>query len=517
MRIASRRVLWLQSLLLAGLAAGADAAPPLVLVESPPPSPLPTGLEEQVEVRLVQIRIFALDKDGRPVTDLRPEEVRVRDAGKAYVAAFLDPVRDRDGSGDHVRMQLLAPGGPEQPADAHDGEPRSWVLFLDRENEPREARDAVIAGLESFVENSFGPADRVAVLSYAREIRMETSFTTDREALKQGIREAYAHRTRSYYFDRERQIRMSLRGSGGGGMGGVHADNWRNAVEGVLRFTAGVEGRKAVLVVTPGWGLCIDPIELLPLIELAMQLDVTLHFISPPVDPYGAGPVSVTSTAALHAALGASQRAANREYWWMAGPTGGRVFEAETPAIGLTGAVALERSGYTLGYYVDDPPPPNRSRRIRLKSTRPGVELIGPRGYYQEVHPSKPIRGDLQVVSSRPVDTGDVRAVRLDFQVALEPEDLGYRREKGEVQANFGLEITVHAEGGLPLARVYHFIQHALDRRTWTAGDLPPLTIDGWLELSEGTYELRAVVTNPRDESEGRFSRRLRVGPLPRT
>jgi VWFA-related protein len=505
--------------------------------------PLATDLEERVEVRLVQLRIFALDKEGRPVIDLRPEEVRIQDGGRTYEAAFLDPMKDREDPGAHIRLQLLAPGGPKGPAEARDGAPRSWILFLDREHELREDRDPLIARLESFVDDNFGAADRVAVISYAREVRIETPFTTDRQAVKEAIRYSYDRMTRSRFLNREQQIRLlmtQVRACGwnpyclGFGMEShaaearLQAENWLDALEGVLRFSSGTTGRKVVLVVSQGWAL--DPSReiagaggdpagsdigdprLETLTELAIQLDVALHFISAPVDPYRAGPVSVTSTARLHAALGASQRQANAERWWMAEPTGGRVFEAEDPAVGLAEAVALERSGYTLGYYVDDPARPNRSRRIRLECTRPGVELVGPRAYFPEVRPRKTIGGRLQLISADPISTDDGEVLKVGFQVLVDPEDLGYRRAKADVQTNFGVEVTVYSEGGLPLARVHHFLRHAIDRKTWRAGELEVLPIEGWLELSEGSYELRAIVTNPRDQSEGRFSRELRVG-----
>jgi VWFA-related protein len=495
-----------------------------------------------VEVRLVQLRIFALDKEGRPVTVLRPEEVRIQDGGRTYEAAFLDPMKDREDPGAHIRLQLLAPGGPKGPAEARDGAPRSWIPFLDRENEPRQGRDAMIAGLESFIENSFGPADHVAVHSYARETRMETSFTNDRKALERAIRDTCAHPTRSRFVNRERLIRllvMQLRACDGDPdcaafSGESHraevnlgADNWLDALEGVLRFASGSRGRKTVLVASPGWALDAGSeisvaSGLLPraglgnprletLTELATKLDVALHFISPPVDPLGAGPIDVSFTGPVDAALGASQRQANAEHWWMAEPTRGRVFEAEDPAVGLAEAVTLERSGYTLGSYVEDPPRPNRSRRIRLECTRPGVELVGPRAYFHEVEPPGSIRGELQIVSSAPVSAGDSAVRRLQFNILIDPEDLGYRRAKGEVQANFGVEVTVHTEGGLPLARVYHFIQHAIDRKIWREDDLEALPIEGWVELSDGTYELRVIVTNPRDGSEGRYSRQLTI------
>ena len=54
--------------------------------------PRPSELVEEVSVRLVQLTIFATDEEGRPVLDLRPEELRVKD-GKEGGGGFPRPER----------------------------------------------------------------------------------------------------------------------------------------------------------------------------------------------------------------------------------------------------------------------------------------------------------------------------------------------------------------------------------------------------------------------------------------
>lgn len=76
----------------------------LTLLTSPPLGSVPVQeaasqqqqpeveFEEEIEVRLVTLPVLARDRRGRPVTDLRPEELEVREGrGRRYPVAFLTP------------------------------------------------------------------------------------------------------------------------------------------------------------------------------------------------------------------------------------------------------------------------------------------------------------------------------------------------------------------------------------------------------------------------------------------
>lgn len=56
-----------------------------------PSAPIDTGLQEHVTVQLVQINFIAVDRSGRPVLDLKPEEVEITDGREKQRVAFLQP------------------------------------------------------------------------------------------------------------------------------------------------------------------------------------------------------------------------------------------------------------------------------------------------------------------------------------------------------------------------------------------------------------------------------------------
>ena len=102
--------------------------------------PTPTELVEEVSVRLVQITIFATDKDGKPVTDLQRGELKLKDGGKKVEVAFLDLRTTIESTDVTARLFVDAPGGPVHPVSTFRGEPRFYVVLCT--TTPRRARPA---------------------------------------------------------------------------------------------------------------------------------------------------------------------------------------------------------------------------------------------------------------------------------------------------------------------------------------------------------------------------------------
>ena len=54
-------------------------------------APIDTGFQERVTVQLAQINFIAVDRSGRPVLDLRPDEIEIVDGKEKQSVAFLQP------------------------------------------------------------------------------------------------------------------------------------------------------------------------------------------------------------------------------------------------------------------------------------------------------------------------------------------------------------------------------------------------------------------------------------------
>jgi len=84
---------------LSGAAAAQQDAPP----------PRESGVEERVEVQLVEVKVIVTDKDGNPVTDIRPDEVRVQENGEPQKLAFFELVSEHGLLTDHRTVTRPVP------------------------------------------------------------------------------------------------------------------------------------------------------------------------------------------------------------------------------------------------------------------------------------------------------------------------------------------------------------------------------------------------------------------------
>ena len=94
--------------------------------------PLKTGVHEQVDVYLVEMSILATNKKGEPITDLRPDEVLVKERKKPQEIAFFERhLREPpEGPVPEGRIHFNAPDG-RQPRSGNGVEPRWFFFYFD--------------------------------------------------------------------------------------------------------------------------------------------------------------------------------------------------------------------------------------------------------------------------------------------------------------------------------------------------------------------------------------------------
>ncbi|MCE5246084.1 MAG: VWA domain-containing protein [Candidatus Polarisedimenticolia bacterium] len=159
--------------------------------------PLPTDITETVRVELVQFNVLATDKAGEPVTDLKPEDLRVFDDGEEQRVAFVEPyaaplpaqVTVRKG-GRAAQEAAAAPAAPAAAGEAALPERergRYIVLFFDTYNTSLRTRNLAIKAALEFVEQKLRPRDRVAVANFTGKLKMVQTFTSDHGQLTAAI------------------------------------------------------------------------------------------------------------------------------------------------------------------------------------------------------------------------------------------------------------------------------------------------------------------------------------------
>jgi Ca-activated chloride channel family protein len=272
---------------------------------------------------LVVLSATAVDKKGRPVTDLRREDFRVFEEGRPQRIAHFHGGRELA-----ARVLLLVDASGS----------------MDQELKAASSHQAV-----SQLLHALGPEDQVALAGFDSRYFGVVAFTRDRAAIRRGLAELTPFGTTALHDALDRAAR-DLASHG--------------------------EGRRAVVVVTDG----IDTASrLVPdvVIDRTRALDVPIYalsVVSPLDDPRS--PLFVGRGEPAAATLGT---ALLERY---AALSGGLAFRMSTVAALRQAAdkVAGElKHQYRLGY--DPPAGPTRFRRVEVTTTRRGVVVRTRSGY----------------------------------------------------------------------------------------------------------------------------------------
>lgn len=264
------------------------------------------GSVDEVSVELVELYATVLDRSGRPVTDLREDELRVREEGAPQAIVRFEPAADRPV---HVGVVVDASASME-------------------EHLPR-VRAAATGFLESFLR----PDDRAAVVSFNDRPRLLEKLTGDAGALVEELAG----------FSAEGNTAL-----------------WDSVVF-ALHHLGGVEGRKALLVLTDG-------------------RDETSRFTFDQALSYARAMETTIYTIGIGTDL-----ATRRHLAELAEESGGRSFRLErSDALGeVYATIARElRSAYLVVYQSPRSDGDRSFRRVETEVTRPGHEVRASRGYF---------------------------------------------------------------------------------------------------------------------------------------
>ncbi len=531
-----------------------------------------TAHVDEVEVRLVEQKLLARDRKGRSVTDLTAEELRVRDRiGNARVA-YLTPLwRESVGvdSLPDVLLQMDVPDGTAEFSRTTGKEPRYVVILVDVENDPQLGTNKAAMEASRFVATQLDDSDRVSVLSYDGKLHEELPFSQDKAAAAQAVMNAYARPPRPH-LDLRARIRNLIstieecRRDGSSSFvrdanmrclrdvsidyideHRPDAEDFFDALQGVVRVVAGLRGQKIVLALSHGvasdpmrevlesvkavvgptdqvsWlASSVGPAEgaefrLTTLFDFAIQQRVSLSFVdrsTAPMDSISASQSRANMPAAwpMKVAFSAPQDDLEK----VARMTGG-VFTASTNLYsGLSDTLETLAGAYVLGYYPNELLRPAELAKVKIRSSRPGIRLTYQRGFYPR-ETGKKIGGAIALGASHRVDKATPedgpRRMRLPFEVQIDPRTLRYEEGSEEASGTFSLHVRVQNAAGRTLADSYHVITHAYPLDVWKSGEMAPVIVPGTVELTPGSFRLSAYVRSVREGLEGEFFRMLQV------
>ncbi len=157
------------------------------------PSQKPTPPDDDDVVRittnLVQVDAVITDKNGKPVTDLRPEEVEILENGKSQKITSFSYVSLE--SGDPAGLAPAKPGVPTSAAPPVSLRPdqvrRTMALVVDDLGLSFESVFSVRRALKKFVDEQLQPNDLVAIIRTTGGVGTLQAFTSDKRQLYAAI------------------------------------------------------------------------------------------------------------------------------------------------------------------------------------------------------------------------------------------------------------------------------------------------------------------------------------------
>ncbi|MGH9457210.1 MAG: VWA domain-containing protein [Thermoanaerobaculia bacterium] len=155
-------------------------------------------LVEKIEVRVVNVDVTVTDGDGRPVTDLRPEDFEIYEDGVRQEVTGFYAIKD-------AAARALETGDfTPEPGERFR---RKMVLIFDNNSISKRDRDRAIKYVNDFIDNEFSEDYEWSVVAVGgSEVRTLQPFTNDKEAIRSALLEVRGMPT----FEFQRRIDRSL-------------------------------------------------------------------------------------------------------------------------------------------------------------------------------------------------------------------------------------------------------------------------------------------------------------------
>lgn len=478
---------------------------------------------------MVRVDVVAEDEDGRPVTDLRPEELVLTDEGRreeivAFTAPATEPVPETPKPLPRNTFTNRLETLPATPASV-------TAILFDGLNTPMANQEFAKQRVIGFL-RQLPPGNRVSLYTLGLGPRVLVDFTTDTEPLIRAL-EQYRGERRA----EAGETPLSLPDAGL-----ERFDSWlqelslnlveRYAKDRALRTVRSlvaianhlerVPGRKNLIWVSgsfPVAWITRDSVplpgppskqDLRPEIERAARALASSNLAVYPVDARGLR--STGEYAPGRERISRQAQFADRSGFetmeTLAERTGGQAFvNSNDLGQALRRAIDDSRAAYTVGYEPSHDEWNGEFRRIEVKTTRPGVRLRHRRGYFAQ--PAVPTddgyrRGVLDAATWSPMDATrlgvTVRATpssdgRLTLALRLHAPDVGLRPVGGRWRGQMDVWLVQLGPGDALLDTVSHTAGLSLtpaDHRSVMRTN--EITLMERVKPEEGTVLLRILV-----------------------
>ena len=359
--------------------------------------------------RLVIVDVVATDSHGKVVTDLKPDEVQILENGKEQRKvdfSFIHP--DTKQAATQVNLKL--PPNVYTNARQYAGNSSYNIILFDVLNSSFTSMAYAHDEMLKFLDNT-PPNQPTAIYALGNKLWLLHDFTTDREALKEVIRQFKGQGSHIVVAeDQKGHTRKDTFMTAG-------ADRvWTTmeAFKSLARIMAAYKGRKNLIWLSESFVLDTMPdedpsrgplfmnefsreVELMS--DALMESQIAIY----PIEPGG------LSGESFRAEL--SDFNSHSSLQEMAARTGGKAFLNHNGIdMDIRNSIDDGSSYYTTSYHPANATWDGKLRKIELKTTRPGVKLRYREGYYA----SDP--------SILPGAKKDLKETSINFAQALDPD-----------------------------------------------------------------------------------------------
>ncbi|MBI1356275.1 MAG: VWA domain-containing protein [Acidobacteria bacterium] len=511
------------------------------------------------ETALIEVEVRALDRQGRPIPDLKAEDFRLFENGEPQPIRFFEYVASPTDADAPPAAVGVTPARPADPGDSNPGRATG--------RSAAELRNAAFL----YIAARGGPADRVPIVAAIRKFLGESlrpglyvslegrPFTADRAELEISLDEM-----------------LESSWSGGGGA----VDRLDVALD---QETAGQADWQALADLNSGFGSAVEEIagreefyrrlalyRYLDLIQALSafpgkkmvvlfsrgltldeeNLDIVNRFASEAMRnrvvfytadvkrlTAGSSVYDAEESADIGALMGDPTKVFNRQSTYqdeqdglfeLARASGGKAIENAND-LGLVFEAVEEDLGsyYLLGYYPQDATEKGRFRKIKVETERSGVRLDYRKGYYEEqpfermTDAEKRLQlyqalefdsayTDLALTAAFEFFRGENGPV-LAYSLGLHPRDLD---AKGGRKASFAVVVQAMHRGEGKAAFEERKLELSVPPDAWKRMGSDPdarLRYASQMQLPPGDYDWKAVVRDEATGKMGSYKAELRI------
>lgn len=165
-----------------------------VYAQQPGPTPTPNNDEETVRITsaLIQLDVVVTDKKGQPVTDLKPDEIKVYQDGKLQTVTNLSFVNSQTAEKSVIynsKQKFDKNAIATPPTNVRSKQGRIITFVLDDGNclSTLGGMNTMRDSMKNFVNNQMQPDDRIAIYRTTAGVSLLQVYTSNKDVLRKKI------------------------------------------------------------------------------------------------------------------------------------------------------------------------------------------------------------------------------------------------------------------------------------------------------------------------------------------